>query len=277
MEIDNTKAFAKVFKELADYFYNIAPKKEVDEIVRRVDEETGWASYKPQRVIELDKSGAISLPVPQMPVGRDEFSNKEALFIEELNKNILEESDELNREVLLSVFDEIGCLITPTRKMLVDVGLIVEAAVLDDLLRLANFVRQLQSEGVLGYSDIAQYREDIKGKTDIAHNHKAQRQQEKLSVIELTPKETEYYQKAIDCGMAEKTANGYKWLYKNGSKASLAYFLYKLFNPSGTGQIPYQRLNTLWNVTRLDSALYQVIDAKNPQQWRTQIDNLFTN
>lgn len=172
MEIGNTKAFAKVFKELADYFYNIAPKKEVDEVVRRVDEETGWASYEHQRITELDKSGAISLPVSQMPVERDEFSNKEALFIKELNKNILEESDELNRAVLLSVFGEIGCLITPTQKMLVDVGLIVEAAVLDDLLRLADVIRQLQSEGVLGYSDIAQYREELKNKTDTAHTPK---------------------------------------------------------------------------------------------------------
>lgn len=174
MEIDNTKAFAKAFNELADYFYNIAPKKEVDEVVRRVDEETGWAYNEPQRVTELDKSGAVSLPVPQMPVGRDEFSNKENLFIEELNKNILEESDELNRAVLLSVFGEIGCLITPTLGMLVDVGLIVEAALLGDLLKIANFVRQLQSEGVLGYSDIAQYRENLRGKTGIAHTHKAQ-------------------------------------------------------------------------------------------------------
>ena len=172
MEIDNTKAFAKVFKELADYFYNIAPKKEIDEVVKREDEETGWVSYEPQRITELDKSGAISMPVPQMPVGRDEFSNKENLFIEELNKNILEESDGLNRAVLLSVFGEIGCLITPTMEMLVDVGLIVEAALLGDLLRLADFVRQLQSEGVLGYSDIGQYREKLKSKVNVGNTHK---------------------------------------------------------------------------------------------------------
>lgn len=177
MEIGNTKAFAKVFKELADYFYNIAPKKEVDEVARRVDEETGWASYEPQRITELDKNGAISLPVSQMPVERDEFSNKENLFIEELNKNILAESDELNRAVLLSVFGEIGCLITPTRKMLVDVGLIVEAALLDDLLMIADVIRQLQSDGVLGYSDIAQYREELKNKTDTAHTPKERQPQ----------------------------------------------------------------------------------------------------
>ena len=93
----------------------------------------------------------------------------------------------------------------------------------------------------------------------------------------ITKKEVECYEKAINSGMAEKTEDGYKWLYNNGSKASLAYFLYKLFNPNGTGQIPYQRLNKLWNVTRLDSALSQTLNAKNPQRWRTQIESLFTN
>lgn len=174
METENTKAFAKLYKELADYFYNIAPKKEVDEVVRCEDEETGWVNYEPQQVIELDKQGVVSLPIPQIPVRREEFSNKENLFIEELNKNILAESDELNRAVLLSEFGEIGCLITPTREMLIEVGLVAEAALLDDLLGLACFVGQLQSEGVLGYSDIERYREDLKNKTDIAHTNKVQ-------------------------------------------------------------------------------------------------------
>lgn len=97
------------------------------------------------------------------------------------------------------------------------------------------------------------------------------------SQSKITPKEFTYYDKAVKFGMAEKTKDGYKWLYDNGSKASLAYFLYKLFNPNGTGQIPYQRLNILWGVTRLDSALTQVLNAKKPQQWRIPIDRLFTD
>lgn len=93
---------------------------------------------------------------------------------------------------------------------------------------------------------------------------------------EITQREFTYYDKAVKSGMAEKTEDGYKWKYNNGIKASLAYFLYKLFNPKGTGKIPYQRLNKLWGVKRLDSALTQMLSAKNPQQWRIQIDNLFT-
>jgi hypothetical protein len=93
----------------------------------------------------------------------------------------------------------------------------------------------------------------------------------------LTKDEALYYNKAIEKGFAKENDNGYKWLYNKGSKASLAYFLYKIFNPNGMGKIPFKRLDMLWGVKRLDSALSQVIDAKNPQRWRTQIDNLFTN
>lgn len=96
------------------------------------------------------------------------------------------------------------------------------------------------------------------------------------SLSKLTKAEVEYYGKAVKSGMAEKTEDGYKWKYNNGSKASLAYFLDKIFNPDGTGQIPFKKLDVLWDVSRLDSALDKAINAKNPQQWRTDIDKLFT-
>ena len=99
----------------------------------------------------------------------------------------------------------------------------------------------------------------------------------KTKVEELTEREKKYYERAITNGMAEKTEEGYKWLYNNGSKASLAYFLYKVFNPNSTGQIPYKRLNKLWNVTRLDSSMTNMLDARQPQKWRPAIDILFTN
>ena len=73
--------------------------------------------------------------------------------------------------------------------------------------------------------------------------------------------------------MAEKTEDGYKWKYNNGSKASLAYFLYKLFNPNSTGRIPFKKLNAIWGVTRLDSALNQVISGR--QKWKDEINNFF--
>ena len=94
---------------------------------------------------------------------------------------------------------------------------------------------------------------------------------------ELTEREIKYYGKAIEAGMAKKIRDGYKWLYSKGSNASLSYFLYKLFDQNGTGQIPYKRLGKLWGVKRLDTALWQALAPKhNQQSWRTQIDNLFT-
>lgn len=98
----------------------------------------------------------------------------------------------------------------------------------------------------------------------------------KKDAEELTEREIKYYGKAIEAGMAEKKENGYKWLYNKGSKASLAYFLYKLFDQNGIGQIPFKRLEKLWSVKRLDTALGQAIGTKYEQSWRTQIINLFT-
>lgn len=93
----------------------------------------------------------------------------------------------------------------------------------------------------------------------------------------LTKDEALYYNKAIEKGFAKENDNGYKWLYNKGSKASLAYFLYKIFSPNGMGQIPFKRLDMLWGVKRLDSALTQTLNAKHTQQWRTQIDSLFAD
>lgn len=94
---------------------------------------------------------------------------------------------------------------------------------------------------------------------------------------ELTEREIKYYGKAIEAGMAKKTEVGYKWLYNKGSNASLAYFLYKLFDQNGTGRIPFKRLGELWSVNRLDTALGQALNPKKyKQSWRTQIENLFT-
>lgn len=98
----------------------------------------------------------------------------------------------------------------------------------------------------------------------------------KKDAEELTEREIKYYGKAIEAGMAEKTEDGYKWLYNKSSKASLAYFLYKLFDQDGIGQIPFKRLGKLWGVKRLDTALRQALDARYNQSWRTKIENLFT-
>lgn len=98
---------------------------------------------------------------------------------------------------------------------------------------------------------------------------------EKPQQEDLTDRENEYYRKAISKGMAQKTDNGYKWLYCGGSTVSLAYFLNKVFCPKGFEVIPFKKLEKLWEVKRLDSASYQLANAKKPQRWRGYMDTLF--
>lgn len=90
-----------------------------------------------------------------------------------------------------------------------------------------------------------------------------------------TDREKDYFVKAIKAGLMEKTDGGYRWLHNNGLKASLGYFLNRVFNPRGTAPIPYQRMESLFNVSRLDTAIGQALTAKKPQKWRKEIDTLF--
>ena len=93
---------------------------------------------------------------------------------------------------------------------------------------------------------------------------------------QITIRENVYFAKAIEAGLMEKTdSGGYRWLHNNGMKASLGYFLDRVFNPKGTAQIPCKRLAILFGVTRLDTAIDQAINAKKHQKWRKEIDTLF--
>lgn len=133
-----------------------------------------------------------------------------------------------------------------------------------------------QLEWYLGSYKLARkYIEEAMPKTETFQNLNRDASKNDLP-SRLTKEEALYYSKAIENKMAQDSGNGYKWLYNKGSKASLAYFLNKIFNPDGTGQIPFKRLDVLWGVNRLDSALDKAINAKKPQQWRTNIDKLFT-
>lgn len=90
-----------------------------------------------------------------------------------------------------------------------------------------------------------------------------------------TEREKKYFAKAIEADLMKKTDSGCRWLHNNNLKASLGYFLNKVFNPKGTTQIPYQRMENIFNVSRLDVAIDQAINAKKPQKWRKEIDALF--
>ena len=97
----------------------------------------------------------------------------------------------------------------------------------------------------------------------------------KLKPQQETEREKKYFAKAIEAGLMEKDCDSYRWLHNNGLKASLGYFLNRVFNPKGTAQIPCKRLGVLFGVTRLDTVIYQALNPNKPQKWRTEIDNLF--
>ena len=92
----------------------------------------------------------------------------------------------------------------------------------------------------------------------------------KKDAEELTEREIKYYGKAIEAGMAKKTEQGYKWL---GSNVSLGYFINKVHRPTATERLPYKRMEELWGVKRLDSAVHQSADRKH--KWEKDIDALF--
>ena len=92
----------------------------------------------------------------------------------------------------------------------------------------------------------------------------------------IQPKnEKKYFTKAIDAGLMDEVENGYEWLHNKGMKASLGYFLHKVFNPNGTARIPYRFVESLFNESRLDRAIDQALIVKQPQKWRKEIDTLF--
>lgn len=83
------------------------------------------------------------------------------------------------------------------------------------------------------------------------------------------------FAKAVEAGMMEKTATGYKW---HGSKASLSYFVVQVYNPDGSKETPFKALNELFGVSRLDSASNKaLLEVKKPQKWREKIDELIND
>ena len=116
-----------------------------------------------------------------------------------------------------------------------------------------------------------------------------QHQSEALPLPDSLNTETarKVFGRAIARGWMSREASGYKWQGTDGkggrgSKAQLAYFCGKVCGYRYTasmgnvgGRVPYEDLQALFDVTRLDQALPQVHTAKNPQRWRQVIDSLF--
>lgn len=85
-----------------------------------------------------------------------------------------------------------------------------------------------------------------------------------------------YFERAIEAGYMQKTETGYKWLWggDRGKKARLSYFIRKIYADDCL-QIPYKRLEKLFGISRLDSSISQLMNAKKEQKWQPEIDKFF--
>ena len=59
---------------------------------------------------------------------------------------------------------------------------------------------------------------------------------------------------------------------KSDGKKSGAYIVQEIYNPDGSGRIPYKELEAIFGINRLDSSVTQLITAKKPQKWRVEVD-----
>lgn len=107
----------------------------------------------------------------------------------------------------------------------------------------------------------------------------------KLENIELPPrlctdKAKRNFRIALDNKLIERTQEGYKWIFKNGHKASLAEFLEITYCDSATDYIKHdvcKELENVFGVKRLDRALQQTVSGETPavQEWKAYLKNLF--
>ena len=164
-----TKAFAKMYLNLEEYFYKIAPKKDVVEPVRK--NVNGWETWEDESFTKFDEYGSISLPAPQPPVSLDEFQKAGEEFISELNENVLTFSDDMNRAILNAKFPKSNFPeITPTREMLIKADLFYEALLLEKFLDFRTKILNLQSYSnsiLWPENGMEDYRESLK-QTNIA-------------------------------------------------------------------------------------------------------------
>lgn len=139
-------------------------------------------------------------------------------------------------------------------------------------------IKRLQGVSVgLMLEDVAVKYFDKQGRLDISclaekQPNTAEKQHQEPS----TDRAKKAFAAAVEAGFMEKTGTRYKWKYNRGSKASLGYFVVKVYSPSpdDTSQTPFTALGQLFGVSRLDSHADQAFQAKKEQKWRAKIDEL---
>lgn len=165
IRVKETRLFADVYNKLVMYFDGIAPKKDVKEYVKK-NPNVDWLDLETIKV--LDEDGTISLPVLELQITCEDFCEKRLLWEAELKENIQNYSDNLNVDMLRNNF---SWGIMPTTKMLLDVCLFTEAALLDKLLETHSFIENLISyNSIDGTYGISEYKESIKESVKVLPN-----------------------------------------------------------------------------------------------------------
>lgn len=144
----------------------------------------------------------------------------------------------------------------------------------NDLKRLEPFCKYLLSTDT---GQMVQRALSNEGTTDTLSDERADAQH--LPDELNTERANKCFAKAIEVGYMTPNGNNYKWTFGNrkGKKAALGYFLMKVYAPDQTQQIPFQALERLFGEKRLDSTISAMLSVKTPQQWRSEIDNLFND
>lgn len=93
----------------------------------------------------------------------------------------------------------------------------------------------------------------------------------------ITERAKKYFDKAIEINFMVQTTDGYKWKWgEPKGKVRLAYFLRRIYNYDGCGKIPFKGLERLFNVSGLNTSLYQ-LDGALPPKWIEEIDKIFND
>ncbi len=96
-----------------------------------------------------------------------------------------------------------------------------------------------------------------------------------------TERAIKYFAKAVKAGFMEQIGDDrYHWTYNYGSKASLAYFIEKVYDPKMSQQIPFKEVGQVFGVKRLAQARNQLTGAKalstvGNHKFAPPIDELF--
>lgn len=198
-------------------------------------------------------------------------------FISELNHNVLNYSNEFNKELMCSYFPKNDSYILPTHKQLISAKLNKEAAILSCVLSYKKIIDLI----CLGGYRIDNYRNTL------SINEEKYRNRDNFSLVELpgslnTDRAKKYFYKAIQDGLISEVSPGKLYNY-DCSLALLACFLgvvycydytvedvanpgYKIYK-KGDKPFPYEQLEKLFNVKNLSQSRNQKIDNTPPKNF----------